>query len=106
MENLELKKEKKDIKSMEKKIMINEYIKDMPVEIKWSDGLVYRGYLQRKLRTNFEVRIPKDLNKYWSYPTELARIPADVMRKITPEEFNEIGEWSRGLSEANGTKHS
>ena len=28
--------------------MINEYVKDMPVEIKWSNGLVYRGYLQRK----------------------------------------------------------
>ena len=85
--------------------MINEYVKDMPVEIKWSNGLVYRGYLQRKLRTNFEVRIPKNLNKYWNYPNELASVPADVMKRITPEEFAEIGEWSRGLSEANGTKH-
>ena len=86
--------------------MINEYSKDIPVEVKWSDGLVFRGYLQKKLRKNFEVIIPQNLNKYWNDRNEIASIPADVIRKITPEEFNEIGEWSRGLSEANGTKHS
>ena len=82
-----------------------EYDKSIPVEIKWGNGLIFKGYLQRKLRKNFEVRIPKALNKYWYYPNELASVPADVMRKITPEEFAEIGEWSRGLSEADGTKH-
>ena len=85
--------------------MITEYVKDMPVEVKWSDGLVFRGYLQKKLRKNFEVIIPQNLNKYWNDRNELASVPADVIRKITPEEFDEIGEWSRGLSEANGTKH-
>ena len=53
---------------------------------KWGNGLVFKGYLQRKLRKNFEVRIPKELNKHWCYPNELASVPADVMRRITLEE--------------------
>ena len=64
-----------------------EYDKSIPVEIKWGNGLIFKGYLQRKLRKNFEVRIPKELNKYWYYPNELAAVPADVIRRITPEEM-------------------
>ena len=65
-----------------------EYDKSIPVEIKWGNGLVYKGYLQRKLRKNFEVIIPKDLNKHWYYPNEIASVPARVMKRITPEEMN------------------
>ena len=63
-----------------------EYDKSIPVEIKWGNGLVFKGYLQRKLRKNFEVRIPKALNKHWYYPNEIASVPADAIRRITPEE--------------------
>ncbi len=70
--------------------MIDKYFKDMPVKIDWyRDGsLYYKGFVQRKLRKNFEVRIPKDLNKYWNHPTELASVPAEVITKITPEEMS------------------
>ena len=30
-----------------------EYFKGIPVEIKWGNGLVFRGYLQKKLRKSF-----------------------------------------------------
>ena len=63
-----------------------EYDKSIPVEIKWGNGLIFKGYLQRKLRKNFEVRIPKTLNKHWYYPNEIASVPADAMRRITLEE--------------------
>ena len=64
-----------------------EYFKGMPVEITWGNGLIFKGYIQRKLRKNFEVRIPKKLNKHWYYPNEIASVPARVMKRITPEEM-------------------
>ena len=64
------------------------YDKSLPVEITWGNGLIFKGYIQRKLRKNFEVIIPKNLNKHWYSPDEIASVPARVMKRITPEEMN------------------
>ena len=69
--------------------MISEYFKDMPVSIDWRrDGsLVYKGFIQKKLRKNFRVRIPKTLNTHWYYRGETASVPGEYMKPISLEEM-------------------
>mgnify|MGYP003141910932 CR=1 FL=1 len=69
--------------------MITKHVSGMPVKIDWyGDGSLYhKGYVQRKLRKNFEVYIPKRFNPHWLYRAATASVPAE---RLTEIDYREI----------------
>ena len=68
--------------------MIAEPTVGQPVKIDWyGDGSLYvKGYAQRKLRTNYLIHIPKEINPGWAHRTERASIPVEALIEV-PEGF-------------------
>ena len=68
-------------------ITATNYYQNMPVSIDWKcDGsFIYKGYIEKKLRKNFRVRIPRDLEVNRNAPCYTSfRIPGSLLKKISP----------------------